>query len=352
MTTAEAEKLFQGVPKSQITSGTAVVEFRVDNTSGEAAIATLEQVRLLSTGAKKFDLATVKPFMTLPAETFPKLEPPRKKAQTEPQATPKAAAAKAKPEQAPATIEPGPYLRVEQGKPYGPDLVGLQLGMTLEEADRRIRAHKKPRAVIIGKPVPPFVQARGYLLEPGDEAISLVTLESPAGVRIAGYVRQVYFDPGKAPTQIALASSLEKKYATPTYVYDVQAMFTRRWLSNWKGEPISSQAQNTEKCERAVGTVSGPDVFSGDNGRPYLWFLPWFKERAVGNLWSLKPGDPKRIENVNRCGPSLLAGYGANSGELFGPTLTLQLFDGAWVMDAVNKHDAAEAAQGAKDLSL
>jgi hypothetical protein len=75
MPAAEAEKLFKDSSKNFV-GETAAVEFAVNATAGEAAIATLEQVRLLS-AEEKIDLATVKPFMTIPASAFPKLEPPQ-----------------------------------------------------------------------------------------------------------------------------------------------------------------------------------------------------------------------------------------------------------------------------------
>ncbi len=356
MSAAEAEKLFQGLNKNQITSGTAVVEFRVDGTAGEAALATVERVLLLSTGAQTFDLETVKPFMTLPASAFPKLDAPKPKSEAKAKKVTVAAAAakpaQAKPEPAAIKEKTGAHHRAQTGSPYGPDLVGLQLGMTLEQADGVIRAYKKPRDVVKGSPQSPFVQARGYLLEPGDEAITVLTLNSPAGERVAGYVRYVHFDPANPPTQIAIASSLEKKYGAPTYAYDVKGMFDRHWLSTSQGKPITEQSQKPDKCEKAARLDSGANTFSNDQGRPYLWHLPWLPERPAGTFWSMKPGDPDRFKNLNECGPALVGKYSDNSGQLTGPTLSLALFDGPWIIDAMASYNQSQKEQGAKGLSL
>ena len=356
MSPAEAEKLFQGLPQGRITGGTAVVEFRVDRTSGEAAIATLEQVRLLSTGAKKFDLATVKPFMTIPATTFPKLEAPKKKAQTPQKTVPKSVAVKPKPQVNPlAGI--GPYQRIEKGQPYGPDIVELKLGMTLAEADKLIREHKKPREVVTGKASKPFVSAKAYPLEPGDESISIFTLNSPVGERIAGYVRYVYFSPDNHPSQIAVAASLEKKYGKPSYSYETPGNFERRWLSNSMGKlGVGDQyghVEGLDHCEGAARASSGAGIFTGKKqGYPYIWSLPWQQGGSPsGSLWYLKPGNG-HIDQPNRCGSVLIALYDDGSSTVTGPTLSLALYDTPWLIEEVNKQKLAEKSQGAKGLDL
>lgn len=356
MSPAEAEKLFQGIPQGQIVGGKAVVEFRVDSTFGEAAIATLEQVQLLSTGAEKFDLNTAKPFMTLPAKTFPKLNPPKKKTEVTQKKTPKAVVVSPKPEEDPmASI--GPYHRIEKGQPYGPDIVNLKLGMTLTEADKLIREHKKPREVVSGKAPKPFVSAKGYLLEPGDESISIFTLNSPAGERIAGYIRYVYFNPDDHPSQVAVAASLEKKYGKPSYSYETPGNFERRWLTNAQGKlGVGDQyghVEGLDHCEGAAGASSGSQVFSGKKqGHAYAWMLPWQKGGSLSaSLWHLKPGN-RRIDQPNRCGSVLEARYDDGSSTVTGPTLSFALFDTPWLVEEVGKQKAAEKAQGAKGLDL
>ncbi len=356
MPATKAEKLFKDSSKNYV-GGTAVVEFAVNATAGEAAIATLEQVRLLSAG-EKIDLATVKPFMTIPDSAFPKLEPPPKETQSE----------KSKQKQVPAVqsvtttknkslaaVEPDPLMRVKQGQAYGPDIVGLQLGITLDEADQLVRKHKKPRKVIEGDPPRPFTRGRAYVLEPGDEAISMLTLKSPAGERVAGYIRTVYFDQESAPSEIALGSSVVEKYGVPSYLYEAKSShFERRWLTNWQGEKIMQEDINSgaiEKCERAARADSGLKTWLTGEGKPYRWYLPG-SEVNWNSPSILTPGDPKRTKKINYCGPTLIAKFQTNAGQLYGPSLDLLLFDGAWIMAAVKAQNAAEAAQGATDIKL
>jgi len=356
MSAAEAEKLFKDSSKNFV-SGTAVVEFKVNATAGEAAIATLEQVRLLSAG-EKIDLTTVKPFMAIPASAFPKLEPPPNQAQAEKskqKPEPVAESATIAKKETAAVDEPDPLMRVKQGQAYGFDIVGLQLGMTLAEADQIVRKHKEPREVIEGAPPRPFIQGRAYVLEPGDEAISMFTLNSPAGERIAGYIRTVYFDLNSAPSEIAVGASVEEKYGVPSYFYEAKSShFDRRWLTNWKGEKILQESVNSgaiEKCERAARSDSGLKTWLTAEGKPYRWYLPG-SEVNWNSPSILLPGDPKRTRKINYCGPTLIADFQTNAGQLFGPSLNLLLFDGAWIMDAVKKQNAADSAKGATDLKL
>ena len=356
MPAAEAEKLFKDPSKNYV-GGSAVVEFAVNATAGEAAIATLEQVRLLSSG-EKIDLATVKPFMTIPASAFPTLEPPPKQAQAEKsqlKPVPAAQSATIAKKESAAAVEPDPLLRVEQGGAYGPDIVGLLLGITLDEADQLVRKHKKTREVIEGTPTQPFIKARMYVLEPGDEVISMFTLNSPAGERVAGYIRTVNFNKDSAPSEIAVGSSVEEKYGAPSYFYEAKSShFERRWQVNWKGEKVMQEDINSGavgKCERAAKIDSGLNTWLTTEGKPYRWYLPGSKVN-----WNspsiLKPGDPKRTKKINYCGPTLIANFQTNSGQLFGPSLNLLLFDGAWIMDAVKKQNTVDTAKGATDLKL
>lgn len=251
----------------------------------------------------------------------------------------------------------GPYVRVEKGKPYGPDIVGLKLGMTLEEADAIIREYKGPSDVIIGKAPGPFIQVKGYVFEPGDESLTLLTLNSPSGERIAGYVRYMYFDPDNAPSQVAVVSSVEKKYGQASYVYEVKGSFERRWLSDALGNKVKTDqygvAKGVRKCERAASLATDVNVFSGQKkGNAYLWYLPWLKERPAGSFYFLKPGNSKSIEQPNRCGPTLTSKYNDGSGTLIGATLSIALFDGAWIVEAVKKQNSNDAKQGAKGLKL
>lgn len=349
MPPAEAEKLFKNASKDYVI-GQAVVEYKVNSTVGEAALATLEQVRILS-AVNDVNPVNAKSIMDIPASAFPELKPEKQEAKAP--AKKPVEVAKAAPVEKPVS-EPDPLARVKQGAAYGPDIVGLQLGMTIEQAEQQIKKHKKPTDIIVGKASAPFKTVKLYVLAPGDEAISLMTMDSPAGERIAGYVRTIYFDRDHAPTEIALSSSLEKKYGSPFYAYGAKDInFDRNWITNWKGESVTKQqavSQNLGKCKAAAHARPGLKTWLTSDNQPYRWPIPgstnWDSPRV------LKPGDEKYAKNIHRCGPTVVADYQANSGQLIGPSLTLSLFDGAWIMDAVVKMNASEAAHGAENLDL
>lgn len=349
MPPAEAEKLFKNTPKDYVI-GKAVVEYKVNNTVGEAAIATLERVRLLS-ASSEVNPINAKAILDIPASAFPKLEAQKLEAKAPNKKPVKVAKA---PPVKKAVSEPDPLGLVKKGKSYGPDLVGLQLGMTIEQAEQQIKKYKGLTETIRGRVSAPFKSARLYVLGPGDETISLMTMDSPTGERIAGYIRTVVFEPDSAPSEVAIASSIEKKYGTPFYSYDAKDIhFDRRWFTNWKGEVVTRQEANSQslgKCEAAARARSGLKTWLTNDGQPYRWFAPG------SNNWNSPPvleaGTLKKAKNIDRCGPTVIADYQANSGQPIGPTLTLSLFDSAWIMDAVKKHHTQEKAKGAQGLDL
>ena len=359
MSATEAETLFKGASKNQV-NGFAAVEFTMEGVAGNTALARLEKVQLLTIGIGDVDFSKVKPIMTVPASAFPKLEPAKKQAKASinpPKSAPvsaqaaKQSPAKAQTKSSPTSAGVDPFLRARQSTVFGPDVVGLQLGITLDAADKLIRERKKPREVINGKPPSPFSQARLYVLEPGDEAIALFTLKSQEGERVATLTRTVYFDPNAAPSQTAVGASVEKKYGSPAYKYEVKSRFDRMWLTDWKGEKITSSSSNTRACEYALSGSAAGDTWRVNN-QPYNWELPWPERAWVGPGRVPSPGNHPSMDKVNHCGPTLRAKYSENSGMLTGPSLHVIVYDGAWVIAASKARDEKDAAQGAKGLDL
>jgi len=349
MPPAEAEKMFKAAPKDYVI-GQAVVEYKVNNTVGEAALATLEQVRIIS-AVNDVNPINARSILVIPGSAFPKLE--RQQQEAKAPAKKSVEVAKSAPIET-SVSEPDPLERIRKRQPYGPDIVGLQLGMTIEQAEKLIRKRKEPTDIIEGNAPAPFKTAKLYVLAPGDETISLMTMDSPAGERIAGYVRTVAFERDSAPSEVAIASSLEKKYGIPFYSYDAkESHFDRRWFTNWKGQAVTEQNsldQNVGKCEAAVRIRPGLKTWLASDGQPYRWFAPGSTNWNSPQV--LEAGDLKKAKNIHRCGPAVVASYQANSGQPIGPSLTLTLFDGAWIMDAVKERNAKEKAQGAQNLDL
>ena len=134
--------------------------------------------------------------------------------------------------EAPKTTIADPYQRANSGKPFGPDVVDVQLGMSFQDAEQRITQRKQIMNKIDGNPPRPFSAARVFVLQPGDEIIELLALKTTQGDRVASIHRTVYFDPDNSPSQTAITSSVQKKYGTPTYDYEVTGQFNRAWYSD------------------------------------------------------------------------------------------------------------------------
>lgn len=347
---SKAEALFRNVSGNDI-SGMAVVEFTVDRTLGKAAVATLERVLILPYDQGAVDPKTVQPVLTVPASAFPKLSP-AKKAASKPTAKPQSKPAEApKPAAAPApSIDP--YARAGAGKAFGPDVIGLRMGMTLQQADEIIRRDRKLMKVIDGDPPRPFAAARMYVLEPGNEYIALMAMKTSGAERLASIDRTLYFDPDDPPSQTAITASVDKKYGDPRYVYETKGRFERLWHTAEADSPDAPDLDVQRACKYAL-TGSAPDVWL-DNGEYYQWTMPWRETKYMGVRAGTAVGDHRDLvaNNVNQCGPTIISRYSDNSGMLTGPELRVHVYDPAWIYADYSKLEAADAEGGAKDLDL
>ena len=244
-----------------------------------------------------------------------------------------------------------PFVRAKQGKTFGPDVVGLRLGMTLDEADQVIKERTKPREVLDGKPLRPFVRARLYIMESAEEAIALFTLKDKHGERVAGLIRKIYFEPNAAPSQAAIVSSLEEKYGSPSYKYEIRGSSTRLWTPTVDGRQVDERGTSiTGACEYPLTDLNSS--IWRINGVWHQWELPRPK-RTWGSLNALEIAiDHRGLDEVSRCGPTLRANYGDNAGHLTGPSLQTILFDGAWIIATEEAMNDADRAKGAKELDL
>ena len=106
-------------------------------------------------------------------------------------------------------------------EPYGPDVVGLRLGMSFEDADKIIRGHMKVGRVLEADRawqskaatgnIDPYTSGRLYESQDGNELIILLDEPPAAPHRVLGLVRRVSFSKGKvSPT--AMYRELQKKY--------------------------------------------------------------------------------------------------------------------------------------------
>ena len=244
-----------------------------------------------------------------------------------------------------------PFVRAKHGKTFGPDVVGLQLGMTIEAAEKNIKNRKTVRKVLDGTPPRPFSRARLFVLEPGDEGVVLLTIKDEHGERVAALLRHVYFDPEDHASVTALASSLDKKYGKPTQGSESERGLRRHWLSDSTGSHFEKLGGHSRPCETVMEV--GTDVWKV-NGQYYNWQLPWpnnvwgGKAQTLKIAYSIKP----KLEEVGRCGPAVWVIYAVNKGQRVGPKLDIMLYDSAWILATEVEMDAKDSAKGAANLDL
>lgn len=120
-------------------------------------------------------------------------------------------------EQGRASVEAAAERALE--RPYGPDIVGVQLGMTFEDADAIIRKAMNVHWVLTN-PATPFGQRdadltslRGYFNEDHSESIALLDMPPEAGGRVLGITRVFTVAHGTSNENIEAA--LVKKYGNP-----------------------------------------------------------------------------------------------------------------------------------------
>jgi len=250
------------------------------------------------------------------------------------------------------SVPADPYSRANSGQAFGPDVVNIRLGMTLEQAEKEISQRKEIMKVINGRPPRPFARARMFVLKPGDEFIGLMTLKTPHGERIASINRTVYFDPENSPSQTAIVSSIEKKYGTPSYKYDSVGQFNRSWLTDSNNKLYESTGSKLRGCENTF-SGSARDVWL-DGGQYYQWTMPWRERQFMGvrNGQSVADLEESEDENIFGCGPANKVRYSENGGMLTGPSLNIHVYDPAWVIAEYRKSERKEASEGAAGLDL
>lgn len=243
-----------------------------------------------------------------------------------------------------------PLARAKRGAAFGPDIVGLRLGMTVDKADQVIRSHKELYRMIEGNPPRPFNRALLYILAPGNEAFALFTLQDSNGERVAGVVRKVYFEPNAGPSEAGITGALENKYGAPSFVYPPVGGVRYLWLSTANEQPIKKAGPDTRACEHPIG--SGSDTVWRIDQNWNAWILPW-PERAWANVSALGITIGHRgLDEISRCGPTLEAEFSSNIGDLSGANLRLSLFDGAWIIASEQAMNEADYTRGKDKIDL
>ena len=122
--------------------------------------------------------------------------------------------------------------------PYGPDLVGVQLGMSFEDAERAIRKHMKVGRVLEGRRafdeaeksglIKPMDSGKLFISEGEDELIAIVDEPPAAQGRVLAAWRRVSIPAGSIdPTEIF--AGIEKKYGKPGGNQNLRAGIIVSW---------------------------------------------------------------------------------------------------------------------------
>lgn len=201
--------------------------------------------------------------------------------------------------------------------PYGADIVGLQLGMTFDAADKIIRDHMDVGRVLIADRawstfeafgnIQPFSSARLY--ESRDEKEVIVIFdEAPSASRIImGLTRQVVFDKGTVkPAQII--RSLTKKYGAPDH--------NQNSAQYW-GEYDTS-------CAPSSSAFSTKSIWRNEDGSETDWNI--FKLGKRSGIATPDDIEERDVTYGENCSHGLMATFDASSGSDW-DQFTLRLFD-------------------------
>lgn len=195
----------------------------------------------------------------------------------------------------------------EAGKPYGPDIVGVRLGMSFAEAEAAIRAHMPVGRVLDGKRASddavgagvnePITSGKLFISENGMELIALIDEPPAASQRVLAAWRRVHSPGGqiKAPEMYA---GLQAKYGP---LPDLQQFDGGRAL--WYDRATAHCAVNYK-----YGQPQPLAAFWYEDGAPTQWTAPGAKP-AQAAILPTKFQDPlsRESQRFGGCGAMLSA---------------------------------------------
>lgn len=210
-----------------------------------------------------------------------------------------------------------PKVVAAASEPYGPDVVGLKLGMTFEEADRIIREHMEVGVVLAADrswspyeafgDIQPFSSGRLYESKDEKEVIVLFDEAPSASKVVMGVSRQLAFEKGKLkPAQIF--KGLLKKYGKPEV--------------NRDGAQYWGEANNS--CAPFLGSFSNKSIWRNEDGSETDWSI--FK--LGKNSGIAVPGgiEERDVMFGDNCKHGLMASFDSSNGSEW-DHLTQRLYD-------------------------
>jgi hypothetical protein len=212
--------------------------------------------------------------------------------------------------------------------PHGPDILGIRLGMTIEDAEALIRDHMQVGRVFELSPpssapdhmfLVPYLRALLFVSEDQDEYIALFEAPAYAPGRVIRAARGLY------PTlkwDQALAS-LAEKYGPPDRVDN--GTFPH---AIWGGLTTSCDVNIVER----IGTYW---AHWQENGQPLPERGP--EQRIIGDVNTVEPPYlwQNKREDYSSCGPTIRVDYGNSAARTRAILLTTRLFDQsfmAWLL--------------------
>jgi hypothetical protein len=165
-----------------------------------------------------------------------------------------------------------PELVAAAPEPYGPDIVGLRLGMTFETADQIIREHMKVGRFLVADrayqagastgDVRPFSSGRLYVSE--DETDTIILFDEPPSAEgmVMGVVRQLNLPKGKVPAASVFAR-LRDKYGAEQHAGNNQLAW---------GESETARG-DFRRCAPDLRRQGRIDIWREADGTPVDWGL-------------------------------------------------------------------------------
>lgn len=263
---------------------------------------------------------------------------------------------------------------------YGPDILGLRLGMPLNEANNFIRRQSVKQNTTL-KDTRPFEKATLYWTDDGNHGIAVFSLVNGEYERVAAVSRRLYFG-DKGPSRSEIIDGLRKKYGAELWsdsdrvklwsmadgaqkpsgkmcsglvnLIEPREGWSRAWGAGSSaaredrraarqadmsarmsaqqecvakyGMPMGGQPgavnmqmmQELQRClqEKALGTQAAPAAPAGTSAR-----LPMTVKAS---------GSPKLYEGYQACGPVIVAYLNSDTGGAL-KDLSLVLFDPGWI---------------------
>ena len=194
---------------------------------------------------------------------------------------------------------------------YGPDLVGVRLGMSFKEAEAIIRQHMQVGHVYEGMRATdpkaragypkPFTSGKLFVSGDGREMIALIDEPPAAPGKVLAAWRRVLVESGTIPPEETL-SALRAKYGPPS---GVPTMHT--------GSPMSWYEPRGAHCAGyyAYGGTTSLSDFWTDNGAPVVFpgASPYQQANAPMTPEPLLDPLGEQSQQARECGPVLTAYY-------------------------------------------